>query len=254
MTGNFDGSFLGLAPVFVTVGAMKGQIIAMGGGSFLMEPDNPLLDRYILSQSRSDRPSICFLPHATDDAQRQTVAFFKAYSRLPAEPTYLSLFAPHTADLEGFLLEQDIVYVGGGNTRSMLALWREWGLDRILRKAGANGTLLAGVSAGANCWFEACSTDSLPGRLSPLPCLGMLKGSFTPHYDGEPERRPALHRMLEESHLMGGLAADDGVAIRFVDGEVTDTVSSRADARAYRVGFKDGRVVDEVVATRFLGE
>jgi dipeptidase E len=233
---------------------MKGQIIAMGGGSFLMEPENPLLDRYILAQSTSDRPSICFLPHATDDAQRQTVAFFKAYSKLPSEPTYLSLFAPHTADLEGFIFDQDIIYVGGGNTKSMLALWREWGLDQILTQACENGTVLAGVSAGANCWFESCTTDSLPGELSALPGLGLLKGSFTPHYDGESERRPVLHRMIQEGRIMGGLAADDGVAIHFIDGEAGPVVSSRAEARAYRIGLKDGQVVEKTLETRFLGD
>jgi peptidase E len=233
---------------------MKGQIIAMGGGSFLMEPENPLLDRYILSQSEAERPSICFLPHATDDAQRQTVAFFKAYSKLQAEPTYLSLFAPHTADIEGYLLDQDVIYVGGGNTKSMLALWREWGLDQILRQACEDGTVLAGVSAGANCWFEACSTDSLPGELSPLSCLGLLKGSFTPHYDGEVERRPALHRMLEEGLIMGGLAVEDGVAVHFIDGNAGPVVSSRVEARAYCVSLENNRVVEEVLETRYLGE
>lgn len=226
----------------------------MGGGSFLMEPENPLLDQYILSQSAMDRPSICFLPHATDDAQRQTVAFFKAYSKLPAEPTYLSLFAPHTADIEGFLLDQNIIYVGGGNTKSMLALWREWGLDRILTQACENGTVLAGVSAGANCWFDACTTDSLPGKLTALPCLGLLKGSFTPHYDGEAERRPTLHQMLLEGQIRGGLAADDGVAVHFLDGESGPVVSSRAEVRAYRVALENGLVVEETLETRFLGE
>jgi len=226
----------------------------MGGGSFLMEPENPLLDQYILDQARNERPSICFLPHGTDNSERQTVAFFKAYARLQAEPTYLSLFAPHTADIKGFLLDQDVIYVGGGNTKSMLALWREWALDKILRQACEGGTVLAGVSAGANCWFEACSTDSLPGELSPLPCLGFLKGSFTPHYDGEVERRPALHRMLEKGRIMGGWAVEDGVAVHFTDGVPGPAVSSRSEARAYHVTLESGRVIEEVVETRYLGE
>jgi len=231
---------------------MKGQIIAMGGGSFLMEPENQLLDSYLLAQSPKERPSICFLPHATDNAQGQTVAFFKAYARLKASPTYLSVFAPHTADIEGYLLEQDIIYVGGGNTRSMLALWREWGLDRILRRAGEAGVILAGVSAGANCWFEACSTDSIPGRLSALPGLGFLRGSFTPHYDGEAERRPTLHRMLSEENFPAGWAADDGAAIHFIDGVPRRQVASRPTARVYRMDRKDGQARELALPTDYL--
>lgn len=232
---------------------MKGQIIAMGGGSFLMEPENALLDQYILSQSSSDRPSICFLPHATDNAQGQTVAFFKAYAKLRANPTYLSLFAAHTADIEGFLMAQDIIYVGGGNTRSMLALWREWGLDRILPRAAENGTVLAGVSAGANCWFDACTTDSVPGSLTALDCLGLIKGSFTPHYDGEAERRPTLHRLMVGGEVPAGWAADDGAAIHFVDGSPVRQIASRPEARVYRMETLDGEVSEIALPTDYLG-
>lgn len=218
-----------------------------------MEPENPLLDNYLLAQSSKDRPSVCFLPHATDNAQGQTVAFFKAYASLRANPTYLSLFAAHTADIEGYLMEQDIIYVGGGNTRSMLALWREWGLDDILRRAGENGTILAGVSAGANCWFDACSTDSIPGTLSVLAGMGYLTGSFTPHYDGEAQRRPTLHRMLIENEIPAGWAADDGAAIHFVDGQPVRQVASRPGARVYRMEARDGEVSEVPSPTDFLG-
>ena len=232
---------------------MKGQILAMGGGSFLMEPENALLDRYLLGLPGKDRPSICFLPHGTDNAERQTVAFFKAYARLPSKPTYLSLFAPHTADIRGFLLEQDIIYVGGGNTRSLLALWREWGLDGILAESARNGTVLAGVSAGANCWFEACITDSIPGELTPLSGLGYLPGSFTPHFDGEAARRPALHRMLAAGQIPPGWAADDGAAIHFVDGTPVRQVASRSEARVHQVSTVEGQPVEEPLKTDFLG-
>jgi dipeptidase E len=150
------------------------QVIAMGGGGFSMEPENPLLDVYIMAQARKKTPSVCFFPHATDDAPRYCFNFYKAFSRFDARLSTLSLFTPHTADLESFLLAQDVIYVGGGNTRSMLALWREWGLDRILRKAYEEGVVLAGISAGANCWFEQCSTDSVPGKLSVMDCTGTV--------------------------------------------------------------------------------
>lgn len=233
---------------------IKRQVIAMGGGGFSMEPENPLLDQYVIKQARKTRPSVCFLPHATDDAVRYTFKFFKAFTQLNVKPTHLSLFSPEIADLESFLMEQDVIYVGGGNTKSMVALWREWSLDKFLRKAYENGTVLAGISAGANCWFEQCSTDSLPGQFTMLPCLGIIQGSFCPHYDGEVERRSSLHRLLSEDKINSGYAADDGAAAHFIDGGFACAVSSRPHAKVYKVGKVDEQITEEVIKTHYLGQ
>lgn len=231
----------------------KRQVIAMGGGGFSMEPNNPLLDQYIIDQARKKRPSVCFLPHASDDAVRYTLQFYTAFNRLNAQPTYLSLFTPPTADLESFLMEQDVIYVGGGNTKSMLALWREWDLDVILRHAYQQGTVLAGISAGANCWFQECSTDSIPGALSVLPCLGLLKGSFCPHYDGEPERRPSLQQLMKDNKIVPGYAADDGAAVHIVNEALESCISSRPAAKVYMVRKSEGELVETTLDTRYLG-
>jgi peptidase E len=231
------------------------QIIAMGGGGFSMEPDNPLLDQFVLDQTGLARPRVCFLPHASDDTLRYIHNFFQAFTRLECRPSSLSLFSPHTPDIRGFLLEQDVIYVGGGNTKSMLALWREWSLDAVLREAWDKGVVLAGISAGANCWFEACSTDSFGnGSLRPLNCLGLLAGGFCPHYDGEAQRRPTLQAMVEARELPDSWACDDGAALHFIDGELREAVASRAAARAYRVTFDATRGASETpFATRYLG-
>ena len=154
------------------------QIIAMGGGGFSMEPENLALDRYVLQQTHKADPRVCFLPTASGDSDSYILNFYKSFSTLPCQTNYLSLFRPPTADLEGFIMEQDVIYVGGGSTRSLMALWREFGLDTFLHKAYQAGTVLAGISAGANCWFEDCSTDSLPGEFQVLACLGFSRGVF----------------------------------------------------------------------------
>src|SRR6185295_14542957 len=123
------------------------HIIAMGGGGFSMEPDNLALDRYVIAQTGKTRPSVCFLSQASGEARDYIINFYRAFNELDCRASHLSMFVPHTADIEGFLTSQDIIYVGGGNTKSMLALWREWDLDLILRMACENGTVLAGVSA-----------------------------------------------------------------------------------------------------------
>ncbi len=233
---------------------MQKQIIAMGGGGFSMDGDNPLLDQYVLDHSHKPTPKVCFLPHATDDATRYTLNFYHAFSKLDCRPTWLSLFAPHTADLESFLLAQDVIYVGGGNTKSMIALWHEWGLDVILRKAYDAGIVLAGISAGANCWFQQCSTDSIPGPYRSLAGLGFLDDAFCPHYDGEPNRRPSLHNLLANNHILPTLACDDGAAGHFVDGQLMRIVSSRPAALGYQVHRNpDGSVSESPLPTHYLG-
>lgn len=217
-----------------------------------MEPDNLALDRYILNQANTRRPKICFIPTASGDADSYILNFYKAFSTLDCLPTFLSLFRLPTADLESYLLAQNVIYVGGGNTRSMLALWREWGVDAILRKAYEAGVILAGISAGANCWFEQCSTDSVPGRLGVLAGLGFLRDGFCPHYDGEVERRPSLHRLLAEDRILPTYAADNSAAAHFVDEQLFNVVSSVPSAKVYRVLKTDGQVAEEVLNTKYL--
>jgi dipeptidase E len=230
------------------------QIIAMGGGGFLMEPDNPLLDRFVLSTAAVPEPKICFLGTATGDFQGFIDRFYAYFNTQPCIPTHLSLFKPPARDLRDFVLEQDAIYVGGGNTRAMLVLWREWGLDGILRDAWLAGVVMAGLSAGSICWFQQGLSDSvIPGDLAPLECLGFLPGSNCPHYDGEPERRPAYHRFIREDKLDAGYAADDGAALHFIGRELKSVVSSRQAARAYSVRRVGTEVEESALDTFWLG-
>lgn len=228
------------------------QIIAMGGGGFSMEPDNPLLDRYILKQAETANPKICFLPTASGDSEQYISRFYSFFNDQNCDPSHLSLFNPPSRDLESFVLEKDILYVGGGNTKNLLALWKEWGLDSILRKAWEEGVILAGLSAGAICWFEQGVTDSYGDGLEPIHCLGFLKGSNCPHYDGETERRPAYHKLMETNKLHSGIALDDGVAIHYKEKEIHKIVSSRPNAKAYSVSLEKG-ITERELHAEYLG-
>jgi dipeptidase E len=239
---------------------MKRQIIAMGGGGFSMEPENPLLDQYILNAAvlqnpKLEKPKVCFVPTASGDSPGYIARFYEAFNKLECEPAVLSLFNPHTwtDDLEPFLAQQDVLYFGGGNTRNALVLWREWNLGALLRTAYERGTVLAGLSAGAICWFEQGSTDSIGRELGVLECLGWLKGSMTPHYDGEAERRPKLHQFVLEQQIQNGFAADDGAALHFLNENLEHVVSSRPYAHAYRVELRAEIVTETALETRFLG-
>ena len=228
----------------------KKHIIALGGGGFSEEPDNPLLDLYILAQSAQAKPKICFLPTASGDADSYLLKFYKSFSQYNCTPSHLSLFKPHTADIAGFLLDQDIIFVGGGNTKSMLALWRDWGVDHTLKTAWERGVILAGISAGAICWFEQGATDSIPGKISALPALGFLKGAACPHYDGEPERAKTVPDLVARGVMKPCLAIDNSCAVHFVDDQILECVSSIA-GRTARTITPDGQ--QPALPTRYLG-
>ena len=229
------------------------QIVALGGGGFSMEPKNPLLDDFILGLTGKRRPKICFIGTASGDSDSYIERFHKAMAARKCEASHLGLFKRTHLDAAKFLLQQDVIYVGGGNTFNMLAIWRAHGIDRALRLAWQRGIVLAGISAGANCWFEACSTDSF-GPLAPLrDGLGFLPGSVCPHYDGEKHRRPTLLRFIAKGQLPDGFALDDYAAAHFVGRRFVEAVSSRPQAKAYRVVRIGRRAVEEVIPTRFLG-
>jgi len=235
---------------------MRQIVVAMGGGGFSMEPDNPLLDEFVLSQARSRSPRVCFLPTAGGDSDPYVARFYRAFAALDCRPTDLQLFARSVGDLEAFILAQDVVYVGGGNTANMLAVWRVHGLDEILRRAWTDGVVLCGLSAGMNCWFEQSVTDSFDlGRLAPLhDGLGLLQGSCCPHYDSEDQRRPVYQRLIEAGELSDGWAADDGAALVFDGEELADVVTSRPHAGAYRVErVASGGVHERRLPARYLG-
>ena len=209
------------------------QIIASGGGSFAADPDNPAQELYILAQARTHNPSVCFIGTATGDSAAYVAKFYASFSKLRCRPVHFPVFE-RTPDPRT-LLDYDVIYVGGGNTKSMLAVWRDWELAKYLRQAYLRGAVLAGVSAGAICWFETGVTDSWAGSLRPLRCLGWLPNACCPHYDGEKDRRPTTQDLVARGLLPETLALDDGAAAHFAGGKLLWIVTSRSNAGAYRV-------------------
>ena len=145
-----------------------------------------------------------------------------------------------------------MIYVGGGNTKSMLAVWREWGVPEILREAWESGIVLAGVSAGAICWFEQGLTDSWADRLRPLDCLGFLPGSCCSHYDSEPKRRPSYHQLLVNGEVGAGVAIEDWTGVHYKGTELHCVVAAKAGARAYSVRNVYGSVQEVPLPVEYL--
>jgi dipeptidase E len=231
----------------------------MGGGGFQMEPDNPLLDDYVLALARGSSgrqvPRICLIPTATGDDREVIADFERLFAAPRAEPRVLRLFGRTDNDLAAVLREQDAVCVPGGSTENLLTLWRLHGLDRALRDAWEDGVVLAGMSAGAICWFHAATTDSFGPTLRPLlGGIGILEGTFIPHLHGEAQRLPLLRRLVADGTIPPGYGVDDGAALVFRDRELIEVVASRDGAAAYRVEPDGvGGATETPLPTRYLG-
>jgi dipeptidase E len=233
---------------------IKKQIIAMGGMALPPELDNLLLIDYFLKQTGKRRPKVCFIGAAHGDSEIGRLRFYAGFSRFDCRPTHLPLFARTPSDLASFVLENDAIFVGGGNTRSMLAVWRDWGLDVHLHAAWERGIVLGGASAGSICWFEHGVTDSVDGPLTVLPCLGLLPGSNCPHYDSERLRRPTFRRLVAKAAMPAGVAADDGVALHYVGQKLVRAVSSLRRAHAWSIEKTASGVRERRLPTKFLGK
>jgi dipeptidase E len=228
------------------------QIVAFGGGGFSMEAGNPLLDDYVLSLTGVERPKVCFLPTASGDADHYIVRFYRQFA-CAADASHVSLFRRDRgcgaveSGIAEHLLQQDLIYVGGGNVVSLLGTWAAHGLDDALRTAWQAGVVLCGLSAGSLCWFAEALT-AFHGAPKRVAGLGLLPYSNCVHYDAEPERREEYLRFVGDG-MRPGYAVQDGAALHFEGAELARVVSSRARARAFRVDH-DG---EHELPVAFLG-
>ena len=228
---------------------MSAPIVAIGGGGFLMEDTRGLQERYILSllRRRPGPPRVLYLGTASGDSERAQLRFMRLFTSLGCHPDTL-VFFPYDMkrDYAQAVRDADLVYVGGGNTVGMVAVWREFGFDTALREAWDGGTTLAGISAGANCWFADYVTDSVPGG-GIRAGLGWIDATFCPHLDGEAWRQP----ILGSAPRRPAYGAPDGVMLRFEDGRCVEAVTDRPGLSAVEVGPADAPIP---MPTRLLAD
>lgn len=230
--------------------ALRAHILAMGGGGFSMNPHGGVtgLDRYALELTGQRSPLVCFAPTAAMDSPQYINKFLMAFGALGVRTMVLTLWEGARRAIER-LAEADVVYVGGGSTVNLVALWQAHGIDRRLRQLATEKELvLAGLSAGAACWFEACATDSFGGMDPWRGGLGFLPGSFCPHYDSEAERAPSFSEWIADGTLPSGWACDDGAAIHFRDGVPIAHLAEQPGQRSWRVRASNNPATSGVLA------
>ena len=217
------------------------QVIAIGGGGFGRTQNSNHIEQYILDQAQTNTPNICFIPTATGDTDPYIVNYYSVFSKLECNPTHISFFK-RTIDLKEHILNQDVIFVGGGNTKSMLAVWRDWGLDTILKEAYNQGCVMSGVSAGAICWFEKGLTDSWADQLRMIPCMNIIPGSCAPHYDEEPERRPATKKLLEDGSIEFMYGIEGGSALHFKNEKPELGIRFSKNKKSYKVTLENNSI------------
>ncbi|MBW3538174.1 peptidase E [Candidatus Parcubacteria bacterium] len=230
----------------------KSHIVPFGGLSRTPNRPHPLIN-YLLELTGKPRPKVTFIPTAAGDSAEALVGM---YSRFPADRSqrsHVALFNRVITDLRAHLLDQDIIWVSGGNTVNMLAVWRAHGVDKLLEEAWAAGIILTGGSAGSLCWFEGGTTDSFNlDQLAPLrDGLSFLPGSHCPHYDSELQRRP-LYRSLIAEGFPAGYAADTDVAMHFIGTKLSEVVTANVDKTAYRVELRGNKTVETPLEARLI--
>ena len=215
---------------------MDKQIIAIGGGGFGRNPGDGVIEQYILDQTGKEKPNICFIPTATGDNEAYKVNYYSTFSKLDCNPIHLDFFK-RTPDLEQLIPQQDAIFVGGGNTKSMLAVWKDWNLDKLLKDAYEKGVVMSGVSAGANCWFERAVVDSWEEDLRVIDCMGFVKGNCCPHYDEEPQRRPAVKKFLEDGIVDSCYSVEGNCALHIKNDDEYLSVDFGKEKNAYIVSM-----------------
>jgi peptidase E len=226
--------------------ARDGRRHVFAGGGFLPFLGVPPVVAAMLAETGRPDPTLCLVPTGDETDLRWLDATARTLRSSTATVCDLRLFpAPNVADPADRLRSADAIFVGGGSTANMLAVWRAHGLDDVLRDAWAAGTVVGGVSAGAMCWFEASLTDSFGPALHPLPDgLGIVGGRFCPHFDRD-RRRPRYRETVGDGSLPAGIACEDGVTVHFADDELVEVLAERRASRAWHLERgADGDVVE----------
>ena len=210
--------------------SIEKKIIAIGGGGFTHQLDTGL-DQFVIDQSKKTKNKIGFLATASKDDENKINLFYKRYQNTQSELSHFNL----TSALDGFsewIINKDIIYIGGGNTVFMLNIWKKNKLESIFKNAYKKGIILSGVSAGAVCWFDWILSDSAGPGFNPLRGINLISGSCTPH-SSKFERINQFESDIKNNKLPQGIDIDDGVAVVFVDGKPTEVYSSRKNHTAY---------------------
>ena len=222
------------------------NLVAIGGGGFGRSLGSLNIEKYIISLISKKRPKICFIPTASGDSSFYKLNFYRAFSKLDCITSHIDFFS-RTENLEEKVLTQDIIYVGGGNTKSMLAVWKEWNLDNILKDAYEKGIIMSGVSAGAICWFDKGITDSFAKELTILNCLGIVEGVACPHFDEEKDREPYVNDVIRNGIIESCFCIEGNCALHIKNDLEYSSIDFGNGKKCFRVSKENKIFKKEII-------
>ena len=222
------------------------NIVAIGGGGFGRSLGSLKIEKYIISLISKKRPKICFIPTASGDSSLYKLNFYRAFSKLGCITSHIDFFS-RTENLEEIVLSQDIIYVGGGNTKSMLAVWKEWNLHNILQIAYEKGIVMSGVSAGAICWFDKGITDSFANELTIINCLGIVNDIACPHFDEEKEREPYVNDVIKREIIKSCICIEGNCALHIKNNFEYSSIDFGNGKKCYRVSKEKNNLKKEIL-------
>lgn len=238
------------------------KIVTIGGGE-IGRPGYPIettkIDKELIRLTDRKSPMVLFIPTASSDSEGYYETVKKHFGkRLGCKTDVLWLLKgkPFRKSIEEKILSADLIYVGGGNTQKMLRVWKQNGIDKILKKAWEQGIVLSGLSAGSICWFRGGTSDSRrfnnpKADLIKVTGLGFIPSLHSPHYDVEKDRRPGLKKIMKKTSGVA-IAIDNCCAVEFFD-DTYRVISSKPKAKAYKVYWKANKYHEEVIpkSTKF---
>ena len=222
------------------------NIVAIGGGGFGRSIGSLKIEKYIISLVSKKRPKICFIPTASGDNSLYKLNFYRAFSKLDCITSHIDFFS-RTEDLKKKVLTQDIIYVGGGNTKSMLAVWKDWNLHNILQSAYEKGIVMSGVSAGAICWFEKGITDSFAKELNIIDCLGIVEGIACPHFDEEKEREPYVNDIIQREIIESCICIEGNCALHIKNDFEYSSIDFGIGKKCFRITKENKNIKKEIL-------